>query len=95
VKVLVIGYRGTLAHELRPSLSHAGCTVVGRGRSDVDITQAASIRRTLADVLPDVLANAAACTAVDKAESEPDVVFAVNRDGPGHVAAACRVLACR
>jgi dTDP-4-dehydrorhamnose reductase len=90
MKVLVIGYQGMLAHELRPCLTHAGCTVVGRGRPDVDITQATSIRRTLADVQPDILINAAAYTSVEKAESEPDVVFAVNRDGAGHVAAACR-----
>jgi dTDP-4-dehydrorhamnose reductase len=44
----------------------------------------------LADVQLDILINAAAYTAVDKAESESDVVFAVNRDGAGHVAAACR-----
>jgi hypothetical protein len=90
MKVLVIGYQGILAHELHPCLTHAGCAVMGRGRPDVDITQGPSIRRTLADVQPDILINAAAYTAVDKAESEPDVVFAANRDGAGHVAAACR-----
>jgi dTDP-4-dehydrorhamnose reductase len=90
MKVLVIGYQGMLAHELRPCLAYTGCTVVDLGRPDVDITQATSIRRTLADVQPDILINAAAYTAVDKTESKPDLVFAVNRDGAGHVAAVCR-----
>lgn len=68
MNVLVVGYQGTLARELRPRLTHAGCTVAGRGRPDVDITPAISIRQTLADVQPDILINAVAYTAVDKAE---------------------------
>jgi dTDP-4-dehydrorhamnose reductase len=90
MKVLVIGYQGMLAQELRPCLTHVGCTVMGRGRPDVDITQVTNVQQTLADVQPDILINAAAYTVVDKAESEPEVVFAVNRDGAGHLAAACR-----
>ena len=43
MKVLVLGYQGMLTHELRPCLTQAGCTVVGRGWPDVDITQAPSI----------------------------------------------------
>jgi dTDP-4-dehydrorhamnose reductase len=62
----------------------------GSGRPEADITQAPSSRWTLADVQPDILINGAAYTAVDKAESEPDVVFTVNRDGAGHGAAACQ-----
>jgi dTDP-4-dehydrorhamnose reductase len=53
-------------------------------------TQAASVRQALAEVQPDILINAAAYTAVDQAEAEPDVAFAVNRDGVAHLAAACR-----
>jgi dTDP-4-dehydrorhamnose reductase len=56
----------------------------------VGITQAANIRRMLADIQPDILINAAAYTSVDKAESEPDVALVVNRNDAGHVAAACR-----
>jgi dTDP-4-dehydrorhamnose reductase len=55
MKALVIGYQGMLARELHPCLTHAGYTVVGRGRPDVDITQAPSIRQMQADVQPDVL----------------------------------------
>ena len=90
MKVLVIGHQGMLAQELLPCLAGAGFAVVGRGRPEVDITQATSISQTLADAQPDILINAAAYTAVDQAESVPDVAFAVNRDGAAHLAAACR-----
>jgi dTDP-4-dehydrorhamnose reductase len=92
MKVLVIGYQGMLARELRPCLTHAGCTVVGQGRPDVGITQAPNKRRTVPDVQPDILIQAAAYMGVDQAESEPDVVFAVGWDVPGRVAAAHRAV---
>lgn len=90
MKVLVLGHRGMLGHELLLCLHRAGFAVVGRGRPQTDITQVASIRRTLDDVRPDILINAAAYTAVDQAESEPDIAFVVNRDGAANLAAACQ-----
>lgn len=45
--------------------------------------------RLLSDERPDVVLNAAAYTAVDRAESEPDLVYSVNRDGPSHLARGC------
>jgi len=64
--------------------------VVGLGRPELDITQQASVRRALEYVGPDLLVNAAAYTAVDQAESEPEVAFAVNRDGAAYLAMACQ-----
>lgn len=49
----------------------------------------ASIVRCLDSTRPDVVINAAAYTAVDKAESEPDLAYAINARGPGSLAAAC------
>lgn len=86
----MIGHQGMLAQELLPCLAGAGFAVVSRGRPEVDITKASSVRQTLADAQPDILINAAAYTAVDQAETEPDMAFAVNRDGVAHLAAACR-----
>ena len=57
-------------------------------RPDVDLLRPASIAQALADFRPDIVVNPAAYTAVDKAESEPDQAFALNRDGAGAVAAA-------
>ena len=82
MKVLVIGHQGMLARELGPCLASAGFAVVSRGRPEVDITQARSVsaRRWPMPNLTSLI-NAAAYTAVDQAESEPDAAFAVNRDG--------------
>jgi dTDP-4-dehydrorhamnose reductase len=90
MKILVIGHRGMLAQELLSCFVSADFAVLGRGRPEVDITQATSVRQTLAATQPDILINAAAYTAVDQAETEPDVAFAVNRDGVAHLAKACR-----
>jgi dTDP-4-dehydrorhamnose reductase len=90
MRVLVTGHRGMLAQDLVPCLQQADFTVVGCGRPEFDITQEASVRCGLEAVHPDVLINTAAYTAVDRAEAEPEVAFAVNRDGPSLLAAACR-----
>jgi dTDP-4-dehydrorhamnose reductase len=56
--------------------------VFGYGaRPDVDLRRRSSIEKALADFRPDVVINPAAYTAVDRAESEPDQAFALNRDG--------------
>src|SRR5215510_10195801 len=90
MKVLVLGHQGMLARELVPCLVEAGFTVVSRGRPEVDITQPTSIRQALVDAQPDMLINAAAYTAVDQAETEPEAALAVNRDGVAHLAVLCR-----
>ncbi|PAP76397.1 dTDP-4-dehydrorhamnose reductase [Rubrivirga marina] len=62
--------------------------VVALDRAALDITDAAAVRKAVAAARPDVVVNAAAYTAVDRAEAEPEAAFAVNRDGARHVAAA-------
>ena len=89
MKILVVGHRAMLAQELIPCLHHAGFDVVGCGRPELDMTQAASVRAVLEEVRPDVLINSAAYTAVDRAEAEPEAAFAVNRDGVALLARAC------
>jgi dTDP-4-dehydrorhamnose reductase len=90
MQVLVIGHQGMLARELCPCLAAAGFTVVSRGRPELNLTQVASVRQTLAAVQPALIVNAAAYTAVDQAEVEPEAAFAVNRDGMAYLATACR-----
>lgn len=58
-------------------------------RSDLDITDLESIQQALERYRPDVLINAAAYTAVDKAESEPETAYLVNALAPGLLAQAC------
>ncbi|MGV6871546.1 dTDP-4-dehydrorhamnose reductase [Pseudochelatococcus sp. B33] len=97
MKLLVTGRDGQLARSLQalpgdPSLSGEeagrGVTVVALGRPDLDITDAASLARAIAAHAPDIVVNAAAYTAVDRAESEAEQAFRVNRDGAGNVARA-------
>ena len=63
--------------------------VVGLDRSGLDITDGDAVFRTLEKCMPDIVVNAAAYTAVDCAEDEPELAFRVNRDGAEYVALAC------
>lgn len=87
MRILVTGREGQVARALT-GRSYKDLTIEAIGRPDLDITDRASIERVIDGFKPDILVNAAAYTAVDRAESEPDVVFAVNRDGAGNAAAA-------
>ncbi|MEA2959834.1 MAG: dTDP-4-dehydrorhamnose reductase [Alphaproteobacteria bacterium] len=89
MRLFVIGGQGQIARSLREVASRSGNIAFGFGaRPDVDLSRPASIAKALADFRPDLVVNPAAYTAVDKAESEPDQAFAVNRDGARAVASA-------
>lgn len=87
MRLLVTGSNGQVARALS-ALGQPGLDVVALGRPELDITDLASVAAALLLHQPDVVVNAAATTAVDKAESEEDAAFAVNASGAGHVAAA-------
>ncbi|RIJ17360.1 dTDP-4-dehydrorhamnose reductase [Henriciella mobilis] len=88
MSILVIGQSGQIARALaeRATPPHG---VVTLGRPELDITDPGSIRRSIAAQKPQLVINASAYTAVDKAETEPDAAFAVNAEGPGALAEAC------
>ncbi|MGM4997215.1 dTDP-4-dehydrorhamnose reductase [Tardiphaga sp. 538_B7_N1_4] len=89
MRLYVIGGEGQVARSLREAAAGRPDIVFGSsGRAEVDLLQPASIDRALADFRPDVVINPAAYTAVDKAESESEQAFAINRDGAAAVAAA-------
>jgi dTDP-4-dehydrorhamnose reductase len=89
MRMYVIGGQGQVARSLREAASRDNDIVFScAGRPDVDLLRPASIARALAGFRPDIVVNPAAYTAVDKAESEPDQAFALNRDGARVVAAA-------
>lgn len=92
--VLVTGAGGQLASELQ-ACSPASVDVTVLGRAALDISDAAMVGQVLADLRPSVVINAAAYTAVDRAESEQAQAFATNADGPGHLARACAGLGAR
>ena len=91
MKLVVTGVSGQVALSL-VERAPAGMTVIPLGRPALDLADAASIAPALAAIGADVVVNAAAYTAVDKAESEPDLAHAVNATGAGAVAVAARAL---
>ncbi|HEY0962617.1 MAG TPA: dTDP-4-dehydrorhamnose reductase [Pseudomonadales bacterium] len=87
--ILVFGAGGQVGWELQRSLALHG-TVIPITRDKVDLTDAASLRAAIRSAKPDALVNAAAYTAVDKAESESDLAFAINATAPGIMAEEAR-----
>lgn len=84
-RILLTGANGQVGWELRRSLASLG-EVVAADRSSVDLASPDSIRRAIRDTRPDIIVNAAAYTAVDKAESEPEAAMQVNAVAPGIIA---------
>lgn len=87
MRVLIVGSAGQLGRELGRFAWPAGIELVSRSRAELDITDADAARRAIESV--DVVINAAAYTAVDRAETEVERAFQVNRDGPALLARAC------
>jgi dTDP-4-dehydrorhamnose reductase len=94
VKALVTGAGGQVARAWIAA-APPGWTIAAASRADLDITDRAAVEAMVAEAAPDLILNAAAYTAVDRAESEPEATFAANRDGPGHLAAAARAAGAR
>src|SRR6266536_1943086 len=84
--ILVAGRSGQLARCLIDSAAKRGIPLVAIGRPALDVEDANSIVRTVRTVEPAAMINAAAYTAVDRAEVESERAFAVNRDGAEHLA---------
>ena len=85
MKILVNGRHGQVSHELQRRLGTVGELIV-LGRDQLDLAQPDQIRRQVQNLRPDLIINAAAHTAVDLAESEPQAAFAINAIAPGILA---------
>ena len=79
--VLVTGANGQVGQELQRADWPDGVSVVGLTRTDLDIADRAAVAAALRTHAPEVVVNAAAYTAVDRAEDEAEAAFRVNRDG--------------
>ena len=91
MKILLLGKTGQVGGALTPLLrqlagSAADEAVVTLGRADVDLSDAAALAQAVQRVQPSLIVNAAAHTAVDRAETEPDIAFAINAMAPGVLA---------
>jgi len=83
--VFLIGANGQVGQDLRRTLKGVG-DVTAVGRQELDLTDVASLRQRIRAAQPDVLVNAAAYTAVDKAESEVELANAINAIAPAVMA---------
>jgi dTDP-4-dehydrorhamnose reductase len=91
MKILLLGKNGQVGWELQRSLSSLGeLLALDRHSADFcgDLTQPERLAQTVRDYRPDVIVNAAAHTAVDKAESEPDLARCLNATTPAALAQA-------
>jgi dTDP-4-dehydrorhamnose reductase len=86
LRILLTGVNGQVGWELQRTLAPLG-EVIAADRSVLDLADTAGIRRRVAAIAPDLIVNPAAYTAVDKAESEPELAHAINADAPGELAA--------
>lgn len=80
-KVLLIGAKGQVGQELQVTLPYLG-EVISIGREELDLTNSEKISQLIGEIHPDYLVNAAAYTAVDKAETEPDLAYSINAIAP-------------
>ena len=89
MRILVAGGQGQVGSALAQQGREKGLDLVAMGRSDLDITNAGSIATTFKKYQPELLINAAAYTAVDKAELEAELAFAINETAVALLADAC------
>lgn len=89
MKILVIGSSGQLGWELGRRGKTKGVDIVPLDLPEFDICNPSAVRMAVNKTGISLVVNAAAYTAVDQAESEPDLAFAVNRDGPSYLASSC------
>ena len=85
MKILLTGSRGQLGRELKRSLASLG-DLVACDHQQLDLSDPDMLRSTVRSVAPALIVNAAAYTAVDKAETEPEMAHAINAAAPGILA---------
>ena len=88
MNILVFGHSGQVAAELR-SLDSADTHIVALARADVDLTDPTACGAAIAMHAPDAVINAAAYTAVDKAEDDAETADLINAQAPAAMARAC------
>ena len=91
MRILLLGSRGQVGCELAQRLPELGA-VTALGREDLDLADLGQVRRVMDQLAPELVVNAAAYTAVERAENEPELARRVNGAAPGVLAeAAARI----
>ena len=92
MRIVVTGRQGQIARALFEADSALGVEVTTVGRPELDLAEPETIEPALRAASPDIVINAAAYTAVDQAESEPEIAAKINKTGAGAAAAAAKAL---
>lgn len=95
MKVLIIGASGMLGHDLVPALRESGHETLSPTHAELDITDPESTRVYIVREKPQCVILSAAYTRVDDCESQQDLAWSVNAEGPRSVAQACQVAGAR
>jgi dTDP-4-dehydrorhamnose reductase len=91
MKILLIGSNGQVGWELQRALMPLG-NAIALGRDGIDLAQPDRIRQRIREIQPHLIINAAAYTAVDRAESEPELAMLVNGIAPGIIAEEAKLI---
>jgi dTDP-4-dehydrorhamnose reductase len=94
MKVLILGSKGQLGRCLYDQLAHTDYEFVYSTRSQIDIVDFKSTRNEIVGIAPDVVINATAYTAVDKAEQEEELADLINHLAVANIANTCLELDC-
>jgi dTDP-4-dehydrorhamnose reductase len=93
MRILVTGSKGQVGHCLKQQLSDMkDVSFLAVDRDELDITNKVDVFKVVNDFKPNIIINAAAHTAVDKAETEPELSFSINADGPKYLAEAAEAV---
>ncbi|PSB17834.1 hypothetical protein C7B65_17410 [Phormidesmis priestleyi ULC007] len=90
-RILLTGNDGQVGQELQKTLGSLG-VVIGVGRNTMDLAQPATIQQIIHQVKPDLIVNAAAYTAVDRAETDSAAAAAINAIAPAVMAKSAQQL---
>ena len=94
MRIAVTGKQGQVVSALIEVGPKLGVEIFPVGRPELDLLSPETVQPAPTNIRPDIIVNAAAYTAVDQAEKEPEVAMAVNAGGAMAVADAARTLAC-
>ena len=82
MRILLTGKNGQVGFELQRALAPLG-EIIAVDQSECNLADQDAVRSLVGEIRPDIIVHPAAYTAVDKAESEPDIAFAINGAAPG------------
>lgn len=91
MRILLTGKTGQVGYELERSLQGLG-EIIALDRSQMDLANLDQVRAVIRSIKPDLIVNPAAYTAVDKAESEPELAMRINGEAPGVMAQEAKKL---